>query len=270
LLDLTGQHVLVIGGSRGIGAATAVMAARGGAAVSLTYREDRASADRTVEAIAAVGGQALAVGMDVTDESSVVATIDQAVHDLGPLTGLVVSAGIFADGWRPVPQTTREYWDQVMATNLTGTFLAVRAAVPHLLSKGDDPLEPPTRAGLGAGGSDRSVVIITSTAGQRGAGGNAAYATSKGAQITLMRSLAQEFAGDAIRVNCVAPAWTDTDTAADLIDRFGREEIVANCPLGRVGHPDDAAGACCYLLSDLASYVTGSTLTVDGGQDMRG
>lgn len=253
LLDLRGQHVLVVGGSRGIGAATAIMAARGGAAISLTYRDNRASADRTVEAITSAGGTAAAYRMDVDDESSVASVVEAAVRDLGPLTGLVVSAGVFADGWRALEDTSRTYWDQVMGTNLTGTFLAVRAAVPHLRQV-----------------ASSSVVVITSTAGQRGAGGNAAYATSKGAQITLMRSLAQEFAGDGIRVNCVAPAWTDTDTAAELIDRFGREGIVANCPLGRVGDPDDAAGACCYLLSDLASYVTGSTLTVDGGQDMRG
>lgn len=253
LLDLRGRHVLVVGGSRGIGAATAVMAARAGAAVSLTYHSDSASADRTVAAITAAGGRAAAYRMDVTDEASVTAATDNAVRDLGPLGGLVVSAGIFADGWRPLEQTSHSYWDHVMATNLTGTFLAVRAAIPHLRQS-----------------ATSSVVIITSTAGQRGAGGNTAYATTKGAQITLMRSLAQEFAGDRIRVNCVAPAWTDTDTAAALIDRFGREDIVANCPLGRVGDPDDAAGACCYLLSDLASYVTGSTLTVDGGQDMRG
>lgn len=253
LLDLRGQHVLVIGGSRGIGAATAMMAARGGAAVSITYRDDRASADHVVEAITAAGGRAAAYRMEVADESSVTSVTEAAVHALGPLTGLVISAGIFADGWRALEDTSRSYWDRVLGVNLTGTFLTVRAAVPHLRQA-----------------ESSSVVVITSTAGQRGAGGNAAYATSKGAQITLMRSLAQEFAGDGIRVNCVAPAWTDTDTAAELIDRFGRDEIVANCPLGRVGDPDDAAGACCYLLSDLASYVTGSTLTVDGGQDMRG
>lgn len=253
LLDLTGRHVMVVGGSRGIGAATAVMAARAGAAVSLTYRDDCASADRTVATITDAGGSAVAYPMEVTDETAVATAIEAAVRDLGPLTGLVVSAGIFADGWRPLGETSRDYWDHVLATNLTGTFLAVRAAVPHLRRS-----------------ASSSVVVITSTAGQRGAGGNTAYATSKGAQITLMRSLAQEFAGDGIRVNCVAPAWTDTDTAAELIDRFGRDDIVSRCPLGRVGHPDDAAGACCYLLSDLASYVTGSTLTVDGGQDMRG
>ena len=253
LLDLTGQHVLVVGGGRGIGAAVAETAARGGAAVSLTYRDDAASADRTVAAITAAGGAATAHRVDVTEESAVATMIDAAVADHGQLTGLVVSAGIFADGWRPIEETSLEYWDHVMTTNLTGTFLSVRAAVPQLRAAGSS-----------------SIVIITSTAGQRGAGGNAAYATSKGAQITLMRSLAQEFAPDGIRVNCIAPAWTDTETAAPLIDGFGREAIVANSPLGRVGLPADIAGGVCYLLSDLASYVTGSTLTVDGGQDMRG
>jgi 3-oxoacyl-[acyl-carrier protein] reductase len=141
-----------------------------------------------------------------------------------------------------------------MTINLTGTFLAVKAAVPHLRRSG-------------AGGS---IVIYTSTAGQRGSAVYSAYATSKGGQIMFMRSMALELAPDRIRVNCVAPAWTETDMARGPVEAIGRDKVVAGFPLGRIGHPDDVAGATVYLLSDLARFVTGMTLTVDGGKDMRG
>ena len=165
---------------------------------------------------------------------------------------MVVSAGIF-EGC-PIEDMTSEFWDRTMAINLRGTFLAVRAAARHMREAGN-------------GGS---IVIYTSTAGQRGSPEYSAYATSKGAQITFMRSMAKELAPDRIRVNCVAPAWTETDMVAASLDALGREKIAAGFPLGRIGLPDDIAGATVFLLSDLASFITGSTITVDGGMDMRG
>jgi 3-oxoacyl-[acyl-carrier protein] reductase len=140
-----------------------------------------------------------------------------------------------------------------MAINVRGTFLAVQAAIPALRSAG--------------GGS---IVIYTSTAGQRGSSDYSAYATSKGAQILFMRSAAMELAPDRIRVNCIAPAWTESDMSRGPIDEIGREAVVAGCPLGRIGTPADIAAATCFLLSDQASFMTGSTMTVDGGQDFRG
>ena len=115
-----------------------------------------------------------------------------------------------------------------------------------------------------------SIVIYTSTAGQRGSDVYSAYATSKGAQILFMRSMARELAKDGIRVNCIAPAWTDTDMAAPSLEAIGREEVARSFPLGRIGTPADVAGPTVFLLSDLSSFVTGMTLTVDGGMDMRG
>jgi 3-oxoacyl-[acyl-carrier protein] reductase len=253
MIDLSDHHVMVVGGSRGIGAATARMAASAGAAVSLTYRQHGDDAFAIVKDIEQAGGRASAYSADAADTEAMVRVFDEAVAALGPLTGLVVSAGIYADTWLPIDTLTPEDWDLVMAVNLRGTFTSVQAAAPHLRTAG--------------GGS---VVIYTSTAGQSGAGGNSAYATSKGAQIAFMRSAASELAPDRIRVNCIAPAWTETETATALIDKFGREAIQARCPLGRTGLPDDIAGPTCVLLSDLASYITGSTLTVDGGQAMRG
>lgn len=141
-----------------------------------------------------------------------------------------------------------------MAINVKGTFLAVRAAVRHMRT-------------AGRGGS---IVIYTSTAGQRGSAEYSAYATSKGAQIMFMRSMAKELAPARIRVNCVAPAWTETDLAAPSLEALGRENLAKDFPLGRIGRPEDVAGATCFLLSDLSAFITGSTITVDGGMDMRG
>src|SRR5204863_1212836 len=162
--------------------------------------------------------------------------------------GLVVCAGIFEG--LPLAEMTVEFWERTMAQNLRSTFLSVKHAVPHMV-----------------GGS---IVIVTSTAGQRGSAVYSAYATSKGAQILFMRSMAKELAAYKIRVNCVAPGWTETEMSRDAMDAEGREGIIKSIPLGRIGQPEDPAAACCFLLSDLAQFITGSTITVDGGFDMRG
>lgn len=121
-----------------------------------------------------------------------------------------------------------------------------------------------------AKGHGGSIVIYTSTAGQRGSAEYSAYATSKGGQILFMRSMAKELGPDRIRVNCIAPAWTETDMAASSLDELGRDNVAKDFALGRIGLPEDAAGATIFLLSDLAGFITGSTITVDGGMDMRG
>lgn len=252
MLNLTGHRIFIAGGSRGIGRAAALMAAEAGADVAIGYARDQTAAAEVVRQIKTLGRRALAVKADVTNEVEITAGITQTVTTLGGLDGLVVSAGIFEG--KPIAEMSLELWNRTLTTNLTGTFLAVKAAVPHLRKSG--------RGG--------SIVIYTSTAGQRGSDIYSAYATSKGGQIMFMRSMARELAPDKIRVNCVAPAWTETDMANDSLDRIGRDKIIAGFPLGRIGQPGDIAGATTYLLSPLAAFVTGMTLTVDGGMDMRG
>ena len=252
MIDFTGKHLCIVGGSRGIGAATAKMAAGAGAAVSINYAK---SADRAASLVAEIrdlGGQAMAVQADTSEDGAIDAAMDKAVAEFGPLHGLVVSAGIFESS--PIQEMTVDFWDRTMAINVRGTFLAVRAGARHMRVAGH-------------GGS---VVIYTSTAGQRGSAIYSAYATSKGAQILFMRSMALELAGDKIRVNCIAPSWTDTEMAAASLDNIGRDAVDKSFPLGRVGQPKDVAGATCFLLSDLAAFITGTTVTVDGGIDMRG
>jgi 3-oxoacyl-[acyl-carrier protein] reductase len=142
-----------------------------------------------------------------------------------------------------------EFWNRVLAANVTSSFLGVK----HSLNT------------LTAG----SIVLITSTAGQRGSSVYSAYATAKGAQIMFMRSMAKELA-PAIRVNCVAPGWTETDMADSSLTELGRDEVAKSFPLGRIGQPNDVADAILFLLSDQSRFITGSTVTVDGGFDMRG
>jgi 3-oxoacyl-[acyl-carrier protein] reductase len=252
MINLNGRKIFVAGGSRGLGREAALMAAQAGADVALSYRAESAAARAVAGEIEALGRKAFVAQADVVDEKEMGRALDGAVAALGGLDGLVVSAGIFEGS--PIAEMSLEFWNRTMAINLTGTFLAVRAAVPHFRLQG--------RGG--------SIVIYTSTAGQRGSDIYSAYATSKGGQIMFMRSMAKELAADRIRVNCVAPAWTESDMSRGPVDKLGREEVIAGFPLGRIGRPEDVAGATVYLLSDLAQFVTGMTLTVDGGKDMRG
>ncbi len=252
MIDLSGKHVFIAGGSRGIGASAARMAAQAGADVSVNFLRDSSAAEAVVADVRANGRRALAVQADISVDGAVDHAMEQAVAELGPLHGLVVSAGVFEGAF--VDMMTAEFWDRTMAVNLRGTFLCVRAAVRHLR----------------AAGKGGSIIIYTSTAGQRGSSEYSAYATSKGGQILFMRSMAKELGSDRIRVNCPAPAWTETDMAAPSLDILGRENSAKDFALGRIGLPEDVAGATIFLLSDLASFITGTTVTVDGGMDMRG
>lgn len=252
MIDLTDKLIFVAGGSRGIGRAVCRMAAEAGADVAVNYLRNRDAADAAVAEVAAAGRRGVAVQADIAAPGEAQRAVAEAVAAIGrPLHGMVITAGVFEPG--PILEMTPEFWDRTMDINVKGTFLAVQAAVPSMLE-------------AGAG----SIVIFSSTAGQRGSDVYSAYATSKGAQLLFMRSMAKELAPNRIRVNCVAPGWTETDMATDTINELGREDIVASIPLGRIGLPEDSAAATCYLLSDLAVFMTGSTMTVDGGFDMRG
>jgi NAD(P)-dependent dehydrogenase (short-subunit alcohol dehydrogenase family) len=246
MIDLTGKHIFIAGGSRGIGRANALMAARAGADVTINYVRDNSAAEAVVEEIKRLDRKAFAVQADIAKEGEADRALKTALEQLGPIRGLAISAGIFEG--TPIDQMTAEFWDRTMSINLRGTFLAVRAAVPYLRNA--------------KGGS---IVIYTSTAGQRGSSVYSAYATSKGAQLLFMRSMAKELAPDRIRVNCVAPGWTETDMSREAMDAEGRDGIIASIPLGRIGKPEDPAAAACFLLSDLAQFITGSTFNVDGG-----
>lgn len=256
MISLQNRHYFIFGGSRGIGAATACLIAQAGGRVSIGYRAGADAAARVVADIRQQGGQAAAYAGDIAEEGVATRLVADAVAAQGELHGIVIAAGIFEPG--PIDTMTAAFWDRTMAVNVRGTFLAVQAAVPSL-----------RRAALREACSG-SVVVYTSTAGQRGSAVYSAYATSKAAQILFTRSMALELAPDRIRCNCVAPAWTDTDMASTALSAEDKIAVGARVPLGRIGKPEEPAAAALFLLSDLAGFITGSTITVDGGADMRG
>jgi NAD(P)-dependent dehydrogenase (short-subunit alcohol dehydrogenase family) len=253
MISLKNQHVFVVGGSRGIGAGAATVAAKAGARVSITYRAEASAANAVLSAIKDAGSEGMAVQADVQNETELSEAFASAVKRFGSPRGVVISAGVFEH--RTIEEMTLDFWNRVIGINLTGTMLSVKAAAKHM------------RAAKAGG----SIVIYTSTAGQSGGGGGAsAYCTSKAGQIIFMRSMAHELAADKIRVNCIAPAWTETDMAAPSFQKLGYENIRKAFPLGRIGKVDDVANATLFLLSNLAEFITGTTVTVDGGMAMRG
>ncbi len=252
MISLSNRHVLIVGGSRGIGASAARLCAEAGADVSIIYHSNEAAAHQVVADCESKGVKARAFQADAADEVQLCAAIEQSAQAFGAPDGLVISAGVFEG--HPLEEMTTEFWDRVMAVNVRASFLAVRETVKHLRT-------------AKKGGS---IVLYTSTAGQRGSAVFSAYATSKGAQIMFMRSMARELGPEGIRVNCIAPAWTETDMADASLTALGRENVAKDFVLGRIGQPTDVAGATAFLLSDLAGFITGTTVTVDGGMDMRG
>jgi NAD(P)-dependent dehydrogenase (short-subunit alcohol dehydrogenase family) len=244
-----GAHVLVTGGSRGIGAAVARLAARRGFAVSLGYRREASAARAVVQAIRAGGGRAAAVEGDVADPGAVAALFDGAEAALGPATAVVVNAGIVAPGAR-LAEMAPERIRRVVEVNLLGALYTAREAARRL----------PDHAGA-------AIVFVSSMAARLGAAGEYVdYAAAKGGVDTLTLGLARELGPRGIRVNAVRPGLIDTEIhasggAPDRAHRLGRET-----PLGRAGTAGEVAEAVVFLLSDAASYTTGALVDVAGGR----
>jgi 3-oxoacyl-[acyl-carrier protein] reductase len=251
VIDLSGRRAFVTGGSRGIGRATALLLARAGASVAIGYATRRDDADATVAAIRAAGGQAEAVGGDLGDQSAAERVVAQAAQR--GLDLLVVNHGI----WPPTPQAvaamTAEQWERTRRANLDSVFFVTRAAIPRLPDGG-------------------RIVLVASTAGQRGEAFHADYAATKGAVISFTKSLAVELA-PRITVNCVAPGWVDTEMSAvpyRADGGEGRRAIERTIPMGRVATPEEIAGPIVFLCSDLARFLTGEILNVNGGSVLCG
>jgi len=251
VIDLSGRRAFVTGGSRGIGRATALLLARAGASVAIGYATRRDDADATVVAIRAAGGQAEAVGGDLGDQSAAERVVAQAAQR--GLDLLVVNHGI----WPPTPQAvaamTAEQWERTRRANLDSVFYVTRAAIPRLPDGG-------------------RIVLVASTAGQRGEAFHADYAATKGAVISFTKSLAVELA-PRITVNCVAPGWVDTEMSAvpyGAEGGEGRRAIERTIPMGRVATPEEIAGPIVFLCSDLARFLTGEILNVNGGSVLCG
>ncbi len=249
MISLAGKAALITGGSRGIGKAAALLFARAGADVALTYHTRRDDAESVAETIRALGRRAFVDGGDLADEVVANRIMEGCVGALGKLDVFVGNHGIWPVEDIPLRQLSAARWRNTMAANLDSIFMSTRAAL-SVMQKG-------------------SVILVSSTAGQRGEAYHADYAASKGAMISLVKSLAIECA-PAITVNCVAPGWVDTEMSAIPYASGGAERIARGIPLGRIASADDVAGPILFLASELARHVTGEVLNVNGGSVLCG
>jgi len=246
MIDLTGKSVLVTGGARGIGRACCLMLARAGASVAVNYRVESPSANLLVEEIETAGGEAFSLAADVSKREDAEMLVDETVARFGSIDILVNNAGIWKRS--PIEEMSDGEWDEMIRVNLTGTFNCIRAAVPPMKE---------ARSGR--------IISISSTAGQRGEAFCSHYAATKGALISLTKSLAVELAPYGILVNCVAPGWTVTDMTRDDLLGSRRESILQTIPLARAATAEEVAGSVVFLASELATFVTGEVLNVNGG-----
>ena len=252
LLGLADRVALVTGGSRGIGKAVVALFSSCGAHVVVNYVKDEEAAMTTVEFARSQGVRALAIQADVSLISEAKRLLEQTVEHFGRVDFLICNAGIWAGG--PVESISEELWDKTLDINLKGTWSVCRAAVPWMKSQ---------RYGR--------IVIVSSTAGQRGEADYSNYAASKGGQISFTKSLAPELASFGINVNCVAPGWVATDmTAEDLADDAVQASITRTIPLGRAATPEEIAGPIVFLCSVWANHITGEVLNVNGGSVLCG
>lgn len=249
--DLNGKRALVTGASRGVGRATAKMLAEAGAHVGICYRARAAAANDLAAELRGIGVKTWTFGGDLAQA--------EVVHDLearcrAEFDGLDIfigNAGIWPPQDVPISEMEDLQWRETLAANLDAIFFTTRTAARLLADDG-------------------RIVLVSSTAGQRGEAGHVDYAATKGAIISMVKGIAVELAPRGITVNCVAPGWIDTEMAALPYAAGGRTRIEAGIPLGRVASAEDIAGPIVFLCTPLARHITGEILNVNGGSILCG
>ena len=251
-LGLAGKVALVTGASRGIGRSVVELFAELGASVAVNYVRDVEAANEAVAKAKTRGIKAVAIQGDVSTLEDGSRVVKETLEHFDRLDFLICNAGIWEGD--AVESMSEELWDRTIAINLKGTWTVCRAAVPVMKQQ-----------------EFGRIVIVSSTAGQRGEAKVSNYAASKGGQISFTKSLAVELAPFGINVNCVAPGWVETDMNDGVFsDKARLESILQTIPLRKIGQPDELAAPIVFLCSKWASYITGEVLNVNGGSVLCG
>lgn len=249
MISLTGKAALITGGSRGIGAAAVKMFAQAGADVVFSYHRRKDAALAIQQEARKHGTRVECLKANLARVADAERLVNFAADQLGRLDILVANAGIWNTDDLPIHQMTEQQWDQMLDANLKSVYAVIRFAVARMI---------PQKSGR--------IIAISSTAGQRGEAFHAHYAASKGAIISMVKGLSTELAPHHILVNCVAPGWVLTDMSRPVLEtKSGRRFVLNQIPLGRVATPEEIAGPILFLASDLATFITGEILNVNGG-----
>jgi 3-oxoacyl-[acyl-carrier protein] reductase len=254
MISLAGKAALVTGGSRGIGAATVKLFAQAGADVVFSYHRSREAAAQVEQEARKHGTRIESYKADVGKMPEARQLVEITCERLGRLDILVANAGIWNQKDAPIEELAEREWDEMVRVNMKSVYAVIHYAVPHMVAQ--------------HGGR---IVALSSTAGQRGEAFHAHYAATKGAIISLVKALSTELARHNILVNCVAPGWVDTDMSAPVLKtKSARKAVTGPIPLQRVARPEEIAGPILFAASDLATFMTGEVINVNGGSELCG
>src|ERR1700730_6105379 len=249
MISLAGKAALITGASRGIGAATVKLFAQAGADVVFNYHRNREAAEQVEQETRKHGTRVESFKADLGKTADAKKLVDFARERLGRLDILVANAGLWNAQDTPIEKLTEREWDEMIRVNLKSVYSVIHYSVPHMIAQ--------------KGGR---IVAISSTAGQRGEAFHSHYGASKGAIISFVKGLASELAGHNILVNCVAPGWVDTDMSASVLrKKSGLKWASASIPLKRPATAEEIAGPILLAASDLATFITGEVINVNGG-----
>jgi 3-oxoacyl-[acyl-carrier protein] reductase len=248
MISLAGKAALITGGSRGIGAATVKLFAQAGADVVFNYHRKKAAAAAVEQEARKHGTRIEFLKADLGRMQDAQELVEHAVARLGRLDILVANVGIWNAEDAPVEKLSEREWDEMMRISLKSVYAVTHFAVEKMIAQ---------RSGR--------IIAISSTSGRHGEAFHSHYAAAKGGIISFVKSLASELAQHQILVNCVAPGWVQTDMSKPVLDTKSAKSLQAEIPLGRAATPEEVAGPILFLASDLATYITGEVLNVDGG-----
>lgn len=253
-ISLADQVAVITGGSRGIGAATVKLFAAASGNVIFSYRRDAKSAKEVAKACRALPGTVMAVRADVSRMADARKLIAAAIRRFGRLDILVANAGVWNADPLPMSEMNERQWDDMIDVNLKGAYSVTHYAVPHMMAR---------RQGR--------IILVSSTAGQRGEAFHTHYSAAKGGVISLVKGLSTELAPHKILVNAVAPGWVDTDMAAPVLQNSTEaRRVFQEIPLRRLARPDEIAMPILFLASKMSTYLTGEIININGGSVLCG